>query len=49
MSSSGLDTYAFTPSSQLSIPEWPTLQTLIDDGTRLVMFLGKHNNLTAWR
>jgi hypothetical protein len=42
MSSSGLDTYAFTPTSQLAIDEWPTLQELIDAGTRLVMFLGRH-------
>ena len=40
MSSSGLDTYAFTPTSQLTMSEWPTLQELINDGTRLVMFLG---------
>lgn len=41
MSSSGLEAYAFAPSSQLSMSEWPTLQELIDAGTRLVMFLGK--------
>jgi len=39
MTSSGLSSYAFTPTSQLSMSEWPTLQELIDDGTRLVMFL----------
>jgi len=41
MVSSGLSAYAYTPSSQLTINEWPTLQELITAGTRLVMFLGK--------
>jgi hypothetical protein len=41
MTSSGLDAYAFAPTSQLTMSEWPTLQELIDAGTRLVMFLGK--------
>jgi hypothetical protein len=40
MSSVGLDKYAYTLPSQLSMDEWPTLQELIDQGTRLVMFLG---------
>lgn len=40
MQSTGLATYAYTPPHQLAISEWPTLQELIDDGTRLVMFLG---------
>lgn len=39
MQSSGLSTYAYTPPSQLSMDEWPTLGELIDAGTRLVMFL----------
>jgi hypothetical protein len=42
METTGLSSYAYTPPSQLSIDEWPTLQELIDDGTRLVMFLGKY-------
>lgn len=41
MQSSGLSTYAYTPPSQLSMDEWPTLGELIDAGTRLVMFLGQ--------
>ena len=40
MSSTGLATYAYTPPSVLQMSQWPTLQTLINDGTRLVMFLG---------
>jgi len=39
MSSTGLASYAYTPPSVLAMSEWPTLQTLINDGTRLVMFL----------
>jgi type VI protein secretion system component VasF len=41
MTSTGLSSYAYTPPSQLSMSEWPTLQELIDAGTRLVMFLGQ--------
>jgi hypothetical protein len=40
MSATGLDQYAYTLPSQLSIDDWPTLQELIDQGSRLVMFLG---------
>ncbi|RDW91108.1 hypothetical protein BP5796_02273 [Coleophoma crateriformis] len=39
MVSTNLSSYAYTPSSQLTIDEWPTLQTLIDSGDRLVVFL----------
>ncbi|KAN0108491.1 PLC-like phosphodiesterase [Hyaloscypha variabilis] len=39
MASSGLSAYAYTPPSQLAIADWPTLQELIDNDTRLVMFL----------
>jgi hypothetical protein len=40
MVSSGLSAYAYTPPSQLAMADWPTLQELIGNGTRLVMFLG---------
>ena len=40
-SSVGLDKYAYTPSGQLAISEWPTLQELINAGTPLVVFLGR--------
>lgn len=40
MSTVGLESYAYTLPSQLTIDEWPTLQELIGQGTRLVMFLG---------
>jgi len=42
MVASGLASYAYTPSSQLAIDEWPTYQELIDAGTRLVMFMDYH-------
>ncbi|KAK2615725.1 hypothetical protein N8I77_002459 [Diaporthe amygdali] len=35
----GLEQYAFTPSSALSLDQWPTLQTMIDNGTRLVVWM----------
>lgn len=41
MQSTGLTSYAYAPTHKLAISEWPTLQELIDNGTRLVMFLGK--------
>lgn len=37
----GLEQYAFTPSGALSLDQWPTLQTLINDGTRLIIWMGK--------
>jgi hypothetical protein len=40
MVSSGLSAYAYTPPSQLTMADWPTLQELIDNDTRLIMFLG---------
>jgi len=39
MQSTGLAKFAYTPPHKLAISEWPTLQNLIDDGTRLVVFL----------
>jgi hypothetical protein len=41
MTKTGLASYAYTPSSQLAMSEWPTIQELIDSNKRLVMFLGK--------
>jgi hypothetical protein len=41
----GLNNYAYTPPKKLAINEWPTLQKLIDDKKRLVVFLGKANVL----
>jgi hypothetical protein len=43
-SSSGIDSYAFVPSSSpntLAIDSWPTLGDLILSGKRLIVFLGK--------
>lgn len=42
-SRSGIDSYAFVPSSSpntLSIDDWPTIGDLISSGKRLVVFLG---------
>lgn len=39
--SSGLSSYVYTPPQKLAISDWPTLQELINDGTRLIAFLGK--------
>lgn len=38
--SSGMASYAYAPPKKLAMDEWPTLQTLIDDGKRAVVFLG---------
>lgn len=43
LSGSGLQKYVFTPSSGsgiLPINEWPTLNTMIENNSRLVLFLG---------
>ncbi|KAJ4290302.1 hypothetical protein N0V90_010518 [Kalmusia sp. IMI 367209] len=38
--SSGIDSYAYTPPSASTIPQnWPTLQSLISNGTRLMTFV----------
>lgn len=38
--SSGMASYAYSPGKKLAISEWPTLQTLVNDGKRAVVFLG---------
>ncbi|KAL3424085.1 hypothetical protein PVAG01_03366 [Phlyctema vagabunda] len=35
----GLDDLAYAPGKKLAVAEWPSLQTLIESGKRLVMFL----------
>lgn len=37
--SSGIKTYAFTPASNLTISQWPTLGQMISTGQRLVVFM----------
>lgn len=37
----GLEKYVFSPNGTLALDQWPTLQTMIDDGTRLVVWMGK--------
>ncbi|GKT49045.1 PI-PLC X domain-containing protein 1 [Colletotrichum spaethianum] len=36
----GLEKYVFRPKEKVAMDQWPTLQKLIDDGTRLVIFMG---------
>ena len=36
----GLEQYAYAPPGQLALGAWPTLQTLISSGKRLVVFMG---------
>lgn len=36
----GLTQYVFTPAGTLALDQWPTLQTMIDGGTRLVVWMG---------
>lgn len=46
----GLDEYVFTPDGILTLDEWPTLQDMIDAGTRLVVFMDYYANTSsvAW-
>jgi hypothetical protein len=37
----GLDKYAYAPGTNLSMSQWPTLQSMIDSGKRLVVFMGE--------
>lgn len=37
----GLDEYAYAPGANLAMDQWPTLQSMIDAGKRLVVFMGK--------
>lgn len=38
--STGLKGFVFRPEKKLAQENWPTLQQLIDDGTRLIVFMG---------
>ncbi|KAH7003372.1 PLC-like phosphodiesterase [Fusarium venenatum] len=38
--STGLKEFVFRPEKKLALNEWPTLQELIDAGTRLLVFMG---------
>jgi hypothetical protein len=42
MVESGLDTYTFSAPNTIAISAWPTLQTMIDNGKRVVVFLGEY-------
>lgn len=45
--SSGLDQYAYTPSCSSASSEWPTLQTLISNGTRAVNYVATLSDNSA--
>jgi hypothetical protein len=38
--STGLKEFVFRPEKKLAFDDWPTLQKFLDDGTRLVVFMG---------
>jgi hypothetical protein len=40
--STGLEEFVFRPEKKLALNEWPTLQELIDAGTRLLVFMGMY-------
>ncbi|TQN63728.1 PI-PLC X domain-containing protein 1, partial [Colletotrichum shisoi] len=40
----GLEKYVFRPKEKVAIDQWPTLQKLIDEGTRLVVFMDYHSD-----
>jgi hypothetical protein len=42
----GLKDYAYVPKKRLRKEEWPTLQEIIDAGTRLVVFMGTSSDAT---
>jgi hypothetical protein len=39
----GLDRYAYAPGTNLAMDQWPTLQSMIDSGKRLVVFMGMYH------
>jgi hypothetical protein len=43
----GITSYAYTPTSTTAPSEWPTLQTLINDGKRLLNFVASLGDNTA--
>ncbi|KAI4745197.1 hypothetical protein E4T50_04436 [Aureobasidium sp. EXF-12298] len=43
----GITSYAYTPTSTTAPTEWPTLQTLINDGKRLLNFVASLSDNTA--
>jgi hypothetical protein len=44
----GLDRYAYAPGTKLAMDQWPTLQSMIDSGKRLVVFMGECGR-SLWR
>lgn len=46
--SSNISTYGYTPATTSATSDWPTLQTMIDDGERLVTFIAALNTSTTY-
>lgn len=46
--SSNISTYGYEPATTSATTEWPTLQTMIDDGERLVTFIAAINASTTY-
>lgn len=46
--STGLKDLVFHPSGTLAKNQWPSLRNLIDDGTRLVVFMGRTEYASHW-
>lgn len=46
--SSNISTYGYTPATSSATTDWPTLQTMIDDGERLVTFIAAINASTTY-
>ncbi|KAJ9139030.1 PLC-like phosphodiesterase [Coniochaeta hoffmannii] len=43
----GLDEYAYAPGANLAMDQWPTLQSMIDAGKRLVVFMDYHADTSS--
>ncbi|KAB5515266.1 PLC-like phosphodiesterase [Coniochaeta sp. 2T2.1] len=43
----GLDKYAYAPGVRLELDQWPTLQSMVDAGKRLVVFMDSHADTSS--
>ncbi|KAL1881421.1 hypothetical protein VTK73DRAFT_3939 [Phialemonium thermophilum] len=41
----GLDQFVYTPTTTLTMQQWPTLQEMIDSGNRLIVFMDYHTDV----
>ena len=46
--STGLKPFVFRPEKKLVLTEWPTLQELLDNGTRLLVFMGMYTQQSLY-